>query len=240
MVPGRETEENLDIAQQAIDIFQQVLNANTHNVGIMKRVAEIYLSIKKLDEAKNWQKKVFETDPSDSSAANTIGWIDDMQANEHVQEALAASGLHDDGMGNAKAPASVMETLNAQNAALVREAIQYLNQAIAIRSGYVETLAYLDQVYRRKANLDLDWGDETARRVDIGYIQTMGYLNQAYRRKADLDWDDEAARKDDLAQADDWQAKATAASWIEKRAEEEEACKARFHAALTCPHNLTK
>jgi hypothetical protein len=40
------------------------------------------------------------------------------------------------------------------------------------------------------------------------YDDAMAYMNLVYRRKADGDWDDEAARKDDLAKAEEWRNKA--------------------------------
>ena len=49
--------------------------------------------------------------------------------------------------------------------------------------------------------------------VDINptYDDAMTYLNLTYRRKADLECGDDAARKADLAQADDWNNKAMGA-----------------------------
>jgi hypothetical protein len=40
------------------------------------------------------------------------------------------------------------------------------------------------------------------------YDDAMAYLNLIYRCKADVDWGNEAARKDDLAKADEWRRKA--------------------------------
>ena len=40
--------------------------------------------------------------------------------------------------------------------------------------------------------------------INPNYDDAMSYLNLNYRRKADLDCPDDAARKADLAQADDW------------------------------------
>jgi hypothetical protein len=39
----------------------------------------------------------------------------------------------------------------------------------------------------------------------------MAYLNLMYCRKADLDWGNEAARKEDVAKANEWTQKAMAA-----------------------------
>lgn len=175
VVPGLDTPENLKTAQQAIDTFQQVLANDPHDVNSLKQVAGIYFAIKKLDEAKAWQKRVLDEDPHDPEAAYTIGVINWTLAHKNVLKALSSVELNDDGMGNADAPDAVLQTIKAQNSALVEEALQYLAQAIANRPDYDDAMAY---------------------------------LNLVYRRKADLDWDNEDARKDDLAKAEEWRNRA--------------------------------
>jgi methionyl-tRNA formyltransferase len=69
----------------------------------------------------------------------------------------------------------VLETLKAQNSALVDEALEYLHRAVENRPNY---------------------------------DNAMAYLNLVYRRKADVDWNNEAAREDDLVQAENWRSKA--------------------------------
>jgi len=63
VVPGLDTKDNLDMAQQAIGMFQEVLTKDPHDVNSMKQVAGIEFSIKRLDDAKGWQKKVLQEDP---------------------------------------------------------------------------------------------------------------------------------------------------------------------------------
>ena len=92
VVPGLDTPDNLKTAQQAIDIFQEVLAKDPHDVNSMKQIAGIYFSIKKLDDAKAWQKKVLAEDPKDPEAAYTVGVIDWTQAHENALTALAAGG----------------------------------------------------------------------------------------------------------------------------------------------------
>lgn len=53
------------------------------------------------------------------------------------------------------------------------------------------------------------------------YDDAMQYLNLTYRRKADLECGDDAARKADLAQADDWNNKAMGARKINEKRKEE-------------------
>ena len=165
VVPGSDTPDNLKTAQQAIDIFQQVLAEKPHDVNSMKQIAGIYFSIKKLDEAKIWQKQVLAEDSKDPEAAYTVGVIDWTEAHENTLKALVPAGINDDGEGNVKAPKNVMGPLKAENGPLVEEGLQYLNQAVANRANYDDAMAYLNLIYRRKA--DVDYGDAAAVKADI-------------------------------------------------------------------------
>jgi tetratricopeptide (TPR) repeat protein len=175
VVPGMDTPDNLKTAHQAISIFEEVLAKDPSDVNSLKQIGGIYYSIKKLDEAKVWQKKVLAVDPKDPEAAYWIGMIDFTEAHENVLKELAAVGATDDGEGNAKAPKKAMEAIKQENAQLVEEGLSYLQQAVADRANYDDAMAY---------------------------------MNLLYRRKADVDYGDEAARKDDVAKADEWRTKA--------------------------------
>lgn len=165
IVPGLDTAENLKTAQQAISIFQEVLAKNPADVNSLKQIAGIYFSIKKFDEAKTWQKKVLAVDPKDPEAAYTVGVVDWTLAHENVLKTLVPAGFNDDGQGNTKVPKKIMDVIKEQNAPLVEEGLQYLNQAVANRANYDDAMAYLNLIYRRKA--DVDFGDANAVKADL-------------------------------------------------------------------------
>jgi len=165
VVPGLDTPENLQTAQQSIDIFQEVLTKDPTDVNSLKQIAGIYFSIKKFDDAKAYQKKVLAVDPKDPEAAYTIGAIDWTLAHENALKAFVPAGITDDGEGNVKAPKKVLEAVKEENAALVEEGLQYLNQAVANRANYDEAMTYLNLVYRRKA--DVDFTDPSAVKADV-------------------------------------------------------------------------
>jgi hypothetical protein len=175
VVPGLNTVENLKTAQQAIDIFKQVLATDPNDVNSLKQVAGIYFNIanpsdhakwlENLSDAKEWQEKVLSVDPKDPEAAYTVGVIDWMVAHANLLTALQSAGINDDGEGNVKAPKKLMEPLKAQNAPLVEESMKYLNQALANRANYEEAMTYLNLDYRAKANVD--YGDQAAVKADL-------------------------------------------------------------------------
>jgi tetratricopeptide (TPR) repeat protein len=165
VVPGLDTPENLATAQKAIGIFQEVLAKDPNDVNSLKNIASIYFSVKKLDEAKEWQKKVLAVDPKDAEAAYTIGVINWTKAHENALKILVPAGVNDDGEGNVKAPKKVLEQIKAVNDPLVAEGLQYLNQSVANRPNYDDAMAYLNLTYRRKA--DCDYLDADAVKDDV-------------------------------------------------------------------------
>ncbi len=154
VVPGLDTPDNMKTAQQAIAIFQEVLDKDPSDVNSLKQIAGIYFSIKKYDDAKTWQKKVLAVDPKDAEAAYTVGVIDWTLAHLNALKELATANVNDDGEGNVKAPKKVLQAISEENAPLVSEGLEYLNQAVADRPNYDDAMTYLNLMYRRKADVD--------------------------------------------------------------------------------------
>jgi tetratricopeptide (TPR) repeat protein len=166
VVAGLDTKENLKTAHEAIDAFQQVIADKPDSINSLKGVASIYFNINKLDEAKEWQKKVLAVDPKDPDAAYTVGVVNWRKAHDNVVKILAGAGSNDDGAGNAKVlTKGLCTTVQQQNSALVEEGMKYLTQAIDNRPSYDEAMSYLNLTYRRKA--DVDCGNEQARKDDV-------------------------------------------------------------------------
>jgi tetratricopeptide (TPR) repeat protein len=169
VVPGMDSADNIKTANQAIDIFKQVLATNPNDINSMKQIAGIYFSIKQLDNAEDWQKKVLAVDPKDPEAAYTVGVIDWTKAHENKLKALQDAGLNDDGKGNVKAPKKVMDPLAKENAPLVDEGLKYLTMAVDNRPNYDDAMQYLNLIYRNKA--DVDFGNNAAVNQDIAMAE---------------------------------------------------------------------
>lgn len=180
IVPGLDTPDNLKTAQQAITMFQQVLDKTPSDVNSMKQIAGIYFNLKKFDQAKDWQKKVLAADPKDPEAAYTIGVVDWTLAHENKLKALQAAGFDDDGKGNVKAPKKVMEDIKAKNGQLVEEGLQYLNQAVVNRPNYDDAMQYLNLIYRNKA--DVDFGNSAAVSADLAAAENWTHKAMGTRK----------------------------------------------------------
>lgn len=154
IVPGGTTPENLKTANQAIAIFKEVLVKNPDDLNSIKRIAGIYYNINDFENAKIWQKKVLAIDPKDPEAAYTIGAINWNEAHEELLKLLVPAGLTDDGKGNVKAPKKLMEEYKTQASAQIEEGMKYLQMALENRPNYDNAMAYLNLMYRSKANID--------------------------------------------------------------------------------------
>src|SRR5277367_5033609 len=73
--------------------------------------------------------------------------------------------MQDAGDGNPKMPKPVCQNLVQQNTAIVNEGLQYLQKALDIRPNYDDAMAYMNLMYRQKANLEC--GNEQARKEDL-------------------------------------------------------------------------
>ncbi len=177
VVPDLQTPENLKNAQMAISGFQEVLNEKPDDVSSLKGIASLYLNTGKYDLAKEWQKKVLSVDPNDPEAAYTVGVIDWTLARKNAVKELSAVGMQDAGDGNPKAPKAVCQKLVDENTPLVTEGMDYLQKAVQIRPSYDDAMAYINLMYRRKA--DLECGNDAARKADLAQAdqwreKTMG------------------------------------------------------------------
>lgn len=165
VVPDLTTPDNLKNANLAIQGFQQVLDKDPKDISSLKGIAGLYFQIDKFDEAKQWQQKVLAVDPQDAEAAYTIGVINWGVAHKNAVQALAAVGMQDAGDGNPKMPKAACLKLVEQNSAIVNEGLQFLQKALDIRPNYDDAMAYMNLMYRQKANLQC--GDDQARKEAI-------------------------------------------------------------------------
>ena len=164
-VPGVDTPENNHSAEQAIEQYQKVLESQpnkTNGITALKGIASLYFNMKKFDQAKQYQRKVLEQDATDPEAYYSIGVIDWTQTYAPNQAVRTSMSLKpDDPIKDQKA----CEDLRTKNDATVKEGIEMLNQAIKLRKDYDDAVAYLNLMYRQKA--DIECGDPMLRAEDL-------------------------------------------------------------------------
>jgi len=169
-IPGVDSPDNLRTAQQAIDEYQKVIDANPsrdQKVNAAKGIAYLYLNEKKWDDAKKYYRMASDLDPNDPEPYYSVGVIDWTACYQPRMEARANLGMKPEESLNPKnkEQAKVCAELKAKNTAPIQEGIDSLNKAIQIRPDYDDAMAYLNLMYREKGDVECD--DLAARAEDL-------------------------------------------------------------------------
>jgi len=161
-VPGADTPENNQIGQQAIDEYKRVLQMDPSNTNSVKGIASLYFNMKRFDQAKEYHEKVKQLDPNDPEEYYSIAVIDWTQSYGPRQEERSKLGLKPDEPLKDK---KVCESLRDRSLAKVDDGIQNLNKALQLRPDYDDAMAYMNLLYRERA--DLECGNLDARTADL-------------------------------------------------------------------------
>jgi hypothetical protein len=123
--------------------------------------------MKKFDDAKKYNRMVSDMDPNDPDPYYSIGVIDWAACYQPRMEARAKLGMKPEEHLNAKNKdqKKTCDELKEKNSSSVQEGIEELNTALKIRPDYDDAMAYLNLMYREKADLECD--DLDARAADL-------------------------------------------------------------------------
>ncbi len=169
-IPGVDTPDNNKNAEEAIDQYKHVLDMSApreQKVNAAKGIASLYYNMKKFDDAKKYNHMVSELDPNDPDPYYSIGVIDWAECYPVRMEERAKLGLKPDEELNPKnkEQKKACESLKAKNWPAIQEGIDSLNKAIQLRPDYDDAMAYLNLMYREKADVECD--DLAARQEDL-------------------------------------------------------------------------
>jgi tetratricopeptide (TPR) repeat protein len=165
-LPGVEADNNNRLGEQAIEQYKAVLELDPKNINSVKGLASMYLQIKQSEDAKIYYRKAVEIDSNDAEAYYSIGVIDWVACYQPRMEKRAKMGLKPDQSLNSSNPhqKKACDDLKAKNTPLIEEGIDSLNRAIELRPDYGDAMAYMNLMYREKADVECD--DLVARAAD--------------------------------------------------------------------------
>jgi tetratricopeptide (TPR) repeat protein len=169
-IPGADTPDNNKMADEAIEQYQNVLAMNPardQKVNSAKGIAYLYLNMKKFDEAKKYYRMAADIDPNDPEPYYSVGVIDWTACYQPRMEERAKLGLKPDENLNPKNKdqKTACAELKTKNWPSIEEGIENLNKAIQLRPDYDDAMAYLNLMYREKADVECD--DLNARQEDL-------------------------------------------------------------------------
>jgi tetratricopeptide (TPR) repeat protein len=166
-IPGADTEDNNRLGQQAIDEYKSVLERDPKNINSVKGIAYLYLQMKKFEDAKQYYRRATELDPNDPEPYYSVGVIDWTQCYQPRMEARAKLGLKPDEYlnGKDKDQRQACTELKDKNWNTIQDGMTELNKALELRPDYDDAMAYMNLMYREKADLECE--DPDARAADL-------------------------------------------------------------------------
>jgi tetratricopeptide (TPR) repeat protein len=169
-IPGVDTPDNKTLAQGAIEEYWSVLGMDgplESKFNSSKGIAYLYLNMKQYPEAKEYYQKASGFNPKDPEPYYSIGVIDWTQTYQPRMEARANLGLGPGFHLNAKNPEQkkACDELWIKNQSIIEDGMDNLNKAIELRPDYDDAMAYMNLMYREKADLECD--NPVAREEDL-------------------------------------------------------------------------
>jgi tetratricopeptide (TPR) repeat protein len=162
--PGGESPENIKIGQQAIDSFEDVLRLDAKNTTALASIGQIYYNMKNFDKAKDYQRQRMQFEPNNPEPYYWIGvidWAQAFQADGMVRKDLNL--MTPDKNGNLPPlPEKARVKLEEQNSKLISEGIDALSKALDLKPNDSNSMAYLNLLYRQKADIEKSKADRAA------------------------------------------------------------------------------
>ncbi len=162
-IPGAPSEENMRNGNQAREEFQEILNADPNNLSAIDGIGSITYNMggtpfdpKKFEDSKAFHQKHIALKPDDPEPYYWIGVIDwslAFRGNKDMREdynKTAKKTIRDtDPM-----PPALATAFQQKYGAMVDEGITNLQTAIRLRPDYDDAMAYLNLLYRQKADME--------------------------------------------------------------------------------------
>jgi tetratricopeptide (TPR) repeat protein len=162
-IPNAPSEENVKRGKQAIAEYEEVLAKDAKNLNAIDGIGSILFQmagqpfdVKKFDESKSYHQKHIEIKPSDPEPYYWVGVIDwtlAFRANNELRAEYNRNNIRKQVRDTDPLPPKVRDQYTEKYAALVEEGIKSLDEAIKLKPEYDDAMAYLNLLYRRKADM---------------------------------------------------------------------------------------
>lgn len=162
-IPGAESPDNIRAADSAKAELRAVLRLDARNAAALESLG--YLTFQeagaagnrdekaiRLDEAKAWFEKLIEIEPRKKQAHYSLGVIAWSKWYPAFGEARARLGMKQEDPGPLRDPALRAE-LRARFSRVIDDGISHLQRALEIDPQYDDAMAYLNLLYRERADL---------------------------------------------------------------------------------------
>ncbi len=164
-VPGSPSPDNLQYGQEAIAQFKKVLDKDPNNLSAIDGIGSMLYNLgttpfneQMLNEAKQYHEKHIQIQPDAAQPHYWVGVIDWTEAfhanrelrtdyNSHVKRKKDVITFTD------PLPPKLRDQFSSQYGQTVDDGIQQVKKAIELRPDYADAMAYLNLLYRQKADM---------------------------------------------------------------------------------------
>jgi len=157
--PGFDYPENVAIAEKALDGFKDVLKGDPSNSTALQSIASLYFQMKRMEMAKEWHQKVLDVLPENKESHYTIGVICWTQSYEPRLEFRAEIGMSQEDPGPIRTRGRLnrnrreaLTEVAGEVVPLIDQGLESLERAINIDPDYDDAMAYVNLLYREKAD----------------------------------------------------------------------------------------
>jgi tetratricopeptide (TPR) repeat protein len=167
-IPGAPSPENTQYAQRAFQEFRAILDADPDNLSAIDGAGSILYNMAgspfdpdKMEESKSYHQKHIALRPEDPEPYYWIGVIDwslAYRGNREMRSAYnkTANKIIED---EEPMPPTLAPEFQQKYGEIVAEGIARLKKAVELRPDYVDAMAYLNLLYRQKADMELTAAD---------------------------------------------------------------------------------
>lgn len=163
-IPGAPSAENKARGDQAIAEFKDVLELDPNNLNAIDGIGSLLYNMsgtppfneKGFEEAKSYQEKHMQVKPDDPEPYYWVGVIDwtlAFRANNVMRLDYNKANIKKQVKEDEPLPASIRGEYANKYGALIEEGITDLQKAISLKPDYDDAMAYLNLLYRRKADM---------------------------------------------------------------------------------------
>jgi tetratricopeptide (TPR) repeat protein len=162
-IPGAPSKENEQRGDQAIQEFKEVLDKDPNNLSAIDGIGSILFQMggqpfdaKKFEESKKYHEMHIKLKPDDPEPYYWLGVIDwtlAFRANGEARMDYNKGHINKQVKDDAPLPPQVRDDYAKDYQPMVDEGIADLQKAIQLRPDYDDAMAYLNLLYRRKADM---------------------------------------------------------------------------------------
>jgi len=162
-IPGAPSQENLARGNQAVAEFKEVLDKDVNNLSAIDGIGSILFQMggqpfdpKKFEESKTYHQRHIQLKPDDPEPYYWIGVIDwtlAFRGNGEMRMDYNKNNIRKQVKDTDPLPTAIRSEYASKYGQLIDEGITDLQKAISIRPDYDDAMAYLNLLYRRKADM---------------------------------------------------------------------------------------